>query len=60
MLVLTQRAGDAVYIGDDIEVRILSEFKPGVFRVGYTAPKDVVILREKVKARNEEGSKGEK
>ena len=53
MLVLDARIGDNIYIGDDIVVTVLREVNSGKIRIGFTAPKDVVILREKVKDRLE-------
>lgn len=49
MLVLTRRVGEAVYLGDDqkIEVRVLGISK-GQVRLGFTAPTDMLILREEV------------
>lgn len=48
MLVITRKAGEAVHIGDNIVVRILSS-QNGQFRVGIEAPKDVQILRDNAK-----------
>lgn len=48
MLVITRKAGEAVHIGDNIVVRILSS-QNGQFRVGIEAPKEVQILRDNAK-----------
>lgn len=48
MLIVTRKAGQAVYIGDNIVVRILSS-QNGQFRVGIEAPKDIQILRDDAK-----------
>ena len=53
MLVLDARVGDTIFIGDNVSVTVLREVGSGKFRLGFTAPKDVVILREKVKERME-------
>ena len=44
MLVLTRRKDEAILIGDDIIVKILS-IDGGQVKVGITAPETVVILR---------------
>lgn len=48
MLLITRKAGEAVHIGDNIVVRILSS-QNGQFRVGIEAPKDIQILRDNAK-----------
>ena len=53
MLVLNARVGDTIFIGDNVAVTVLREVCSGKFKLGFTAPKDVVILREKVKERME-------
>lgn len=50
MLVLTQKVGEAVIIGADIEVRVLGVQGDSI-KVGYTAPKSVNIVREKLRDR---------
>lgn len=50
MLILTRRIGEALKIGDGILVRVL-EINGNQVRIGIEAPKDVVILREELKAR---------
>jgi carbon storage regulator CsrA len=44
MLILTRRAGESFFIGDDIEVVILETHGSQV-RIGINAPRDVQILR---------------
>ncbi len=44
MLILTRRPGEAIYIGDDIEVTILSQ-RGEQTRVGITAPKEIPVHR---------------
>lgn len=44
MLVLTQKVGEAVYIGSRISVRVLAVDGDYV-RVGFEAPSDVDIIR---------------
>ena len=53
MLVLTQKVGEAVLVGDDISVRILS-IDNGQVRVGYVAPKNINIVRETLKQKLED------
>jgi carbon storage regulator len=49
MLILSRRAGDAIRIGDEIRVVILSADRRGV-RVGIEAPHSVTIVREEILA----------
>lgn len=48
MLVLGFKFGEKVFIGDDIQIEIVS-LSAGNVDLGITAPKDIPILREKVK-----------
>ena len=52
MLVMSHTTGDAIYIGDDIKIEVV-ECKGGRVKIGYTAPKEVKILRDKVRGRDE-------
>ena len=54
MLVLTRRSGEAIVIGQDIEVRVLSVDRQGKVRLGLTAPEEVLILREELVRESEE------
>ena len=47
MLILTRTLGEAVNIGDDIEIRVLA-VKGRQARIGITAPDGVNILREEL------------
>ena len=51
-LILTRKADEIIWIGDDIKVTILA-IKGTQCRISIDAPKDVVILRQEVKDRNE-------
>jgi len=44
MLVLTRRSGEAVCIGRDVEVFVLSVTR-GRVKLGFRAPRDVVVHR---------------
>lgn len=50
MLILGRRVGGTLMIGDGITVTVLS-VKGGTVRLGVTAPKDVRVDREEVRAR---------
>ncbi len=55
MLVLRRRAGEALLIGDDIEIEFL-ELSAQAVKVGIRAPKEVSILRKELqitKAQNQ-------
>jgi carbon storage regulator len=47
MLVLTRKAGEGIWIGDDIRVRVL-EVRDGQVRVGIQAPEDKGVYRDEV------------
>lgn len=47
MLILTRRVGEAICIGDEIEVRILS-IRGGQTRLGIVAPKAIPVHREEI------------
>jgi len=54
MLVLTRKKGEAIAIGDDIQVQVLS-VKGGQVRIGVQAPKHVRINREERLRKNGSG-----
>jgi carbon storage regulator len=47
MLVLTRRTGEAIRVGHDIVVRIMS-LKGNQVRLGIDAPKEVTVHREEI------------
>ncbi|HCU54067.1 MAG TPA: carbon storage regulator [Gammaproteobacteria bacterium] len=47
MLILTRRVGEALKIGDNIDITILS-IKGNQVRIGINAPKDVAVHREEI------------
>lgn len=55
MLVMTHKQGDKVFVGDDLTVEVL-ECHGGKVKLGFTAPKGMTILRDKVKERDRERS----
>ena len=59
MLVLSRKAGESLYIGDDIQI-ILLEQKGSKARIGIRAPKDVHVHREEVYLKRKEIAKLEK
>lgn len=59
MLILTRRIGEAICIGDEVEVRVLGVSGQQV-RLGITAPKDTPVHREEIYERiQRERSRGE-
>lgn len=50
MLILTRKPGQALSIGDDITITVLSATDSNV-RIGIDAPRDLDILREEAKMR---------
>lgn len=47
MLVLSRRRGDAILIGDDIEVTVI-EIQGDNVKIGITAPKTIPVLRKEL------------
>jgi carbon storage regulator len=47
MLTLTRSVGESIRIGEDIEVYVV-EVRGGTVRLGFKAPREVVIHREEV------------
>lgn len=59
MLILTRRAGEALRIGDDIEVMVMAVNGSQV-RIGINAPREVAVDREEIaerKRRDREGAR---
>jgi carbon storage regulator len=48
MLVLRRRAGESLFIGDDIEIELLAVTAQGA-KIGIRAPRETVILRKELK-----------
>lgn len=46
-MILTRRAGETLFIGDDIKVTVLG-VKGNQVRIGVEAPKDVEVHREEI------------
>jgi len=47
MLVLSRKAEESMYIGDDIKITVL-DIRGSQVRIGITAPQEVKIHREEV------------
>jgi len=62
MLVLSRKAEESMYIGDDIKITVL-DIRGGQVRIGITAPQEVKIHREEVyraiQDQNEEASQAD-
>jgi carbon storage regulator len=60
MLILTRRAGEALRIGDEIEVTVMAVNGSQV-RIGISAPRDIAVDREEIaerKRRDREAAAG--
>lgn len=51
MLILTRKVGESIRIGDDVIVSVLRSAHPSVIRLGITAPKEVIIIRNELENR---------
>ena len=49
MLVLSRKPGEAILIGDDIEISIV-EVRGDTVRIGINAPRNITILRQELMA----------
>lgn len=57
MLVLTRKVGERILIGDDITIELVEIRKAGkaaTVRLGITAPKEIRVDREEVRAKRTE------
>lgn len=50
MLILTRRVGETLCIGDDVQVTVLGS-KGNQVRIGVSAPADVAVDREEIRAK---------
>ena len=60
MLVLRRRAGESLFIGDDVEIEVLEVNAQGA-KIGIRAPRETVILRKElmlVRQQNEAAAHG--
>jgi len=53
VLILTRKAGEGLFIGDDIRLTVL-EIRGKQIRLGIEAPANVVVLREEIYRRIQE------
>jgi carbon storage regulator len=54
MLVLSRRADESMFIGDDIKITVL-DIRGGQVRLGITAPESIKVHREEVYQRIKKG-----
>lgn len=47
MLILTRRAGESLYVGDDIRITVLS-LQGKQVKIGLTLPPDMTVYREEL------------
>lgn len=52
MLVLSRRVGEAIQIGEDVQVTVV-RIGPGVVRIGIDAPQQMNIVRREISAEGE-------
>lgn len=58
MLVITRKVNQKLYIGDNIEITVVSVSR-GSAQIGIEAPREISVLREEVKLRNEQVTTGQ-
>lgn len=56
MLILTRRAGESLYLGDNIKITVLS-VQGKQIKIGLDVPKDMTVYREEVYTRVQEQNK---
>ncbi len=56
MLILTRKAGESLYVGDDIKITVFSVQGKQV-KLGINVPEDTVVYREEVYLRIKEENK---
>lgn len=56
MLILTRHFGEALMIGDEVKVTVLSG-KGNQIRLGIDAPREIAVYREEIYKRIQEGQK---
>jgi carbon storage regulator len=57
MLILTRRIGEALIVGDDVNITVLG-VKGNQVRLGINAPKDVAVHREEIYLRIQQEKQG--
>ena len=52
MLVIRRKAGESLFIGDDVEIKVL-EVGLSQVKLGIAAPKEITVLRSEVRQTQE-------
>lgn len=48
MLILARRTGESIWIGEDVEIRIV-DLSPSRVKLGIVAPRELTVLRSEVR-----------
>lgn len=59
MLVLTRKPGESIQVGESIVVKVVS-VRGDKVRIGFEAPRDVVINRSEIDLKIKENERGER
>lgn len=48
MLVITRRIDETLYIGDDVQIKIIGTDERGEVKIGIAAPRDIAVHRQEI------------
>ena len=48
MLVITRRIDETLYIGDDVQIKIIGTDERGEVKIGIDAPRDIAVHRQEI------------
>ncbi len=48
MLVITRRINETLYIGDDVQIKIIGTDERGEVKIGIAAPRNIAVHRQEI------------